>query len=773
VKKLLLILIFLLTLVQISLAQKDLTYLWPIEGTKVLTGAFGDQRRLHFHMGIDISTYEKTGYKVLACQSGWVYRVYSSWWGYGKGLYLKLNDGRYAVYGHLSDFAPKIKELAEKEQIKNKNYFLNLYLEPNWIRVERGELVGYSGETGLGDPHFHFEMRDQNDQPINPLTNGISVVDSQPPVFKKIILRLKGVDCWVDGEDSLAVLPFSYDKKKHLYTLEKIPIIWGKIGLAVSVFDQMDDRLFGIYKLLCYLDDELIFSSRYDTLNFDDTWMVDLDRDFEMTRKGEGNFYKLYVDNGNRLSLYSFGNAKDGLINTLDKDASFSKLHKVEIYAYDPSGNFSKARFDLLFDKKPEIEKMIITQSKDTFFVSGMISQNKLVKNLYGEISSLQNIKWEKKEKIEIKKTNEEYEFFLKLYETNPSLLRIYGEDSCGLRSDYKFLYLDSEDWGDRMVGAGFKPAPTNSELDKSSEWMKDYSFEDGYLTFVLRTYEILKREPKVWLQLDSMIKPVFLKQMDEKSYKVIFLFSNLDKKEVRLCLAGQDIYGDSVSLTEKIPLSFATEKKGGKTISDDGKAMVKLDPGLVFEDVNLRIEITKTPVRFRERISGDFYSFQPSNIPLAGLALVSLSYQGKEWDPTKLALYEYDSGFFRFVSKERDKENKMISGKVRYLSTYLLLEDRKAPQIRIISPKGKKIKDDLPKILVKISDDLSGFGSEEDIIVTLDGDWLIPEYDPEKNVLITKPNGKLSPGWHELLIKAKDRIGNSRVVVKKFEVIT
>ena len=100
-------------------------------------------------------------------------------------------------------------------------------------------------------------------------------------------------------------------------------------------------------------------------------------------------------------------------------------------------------------------------------------------------------------------------------------------------------------------------------------------------------------------------------------------------------------------------------------------------------------------------------------------------------------------------------------------------MEDKKAPQIRIISPKGKKIKDGLPKILVKISDDLSGFGSEEDIIVTLDGDWLIPEYDPEKNVLITKPNQKLSPGWHELLIKAKDRMGNSRVVVKKFKVIT
>jgi hypothetical protein len=335
-------------------------------------------------------------------------------------------------------------------------------------------------------------------------------------------------------------------------------------------------------------------------------------------------------------------------------------------------------------------------------------------------------------------------------------------------------------------VGAGLKPAPT--EGVKSREWIKDYSFEDGYLIFVLKMKEILQREPKIWLEVDSTrIEPLFLKQIDEKSYKTISPFSHLEKKEVRLYLEGKDIFGDSVSLAGRIALSFATEKKGGKTISDDGKAVVKLDSGLVFEDVNLRIDRWKGENRrgriYATRTSlinqaptspkiGDFYSFEPAYIPLAGFAKVFLSYQGEDWDPTKVALYEYDNGFFRFISKERDKEDKMISGRVRYLSTYVLLEDKKAPRIRIISPKRKMIKNDFLKILAKISDDLSGFGSEDDIKVTLDGDWLIPEYDPEKNILITKPNEKLLPGWHELVIEAKDRMGNSRVVIRKFKII-
>ena len=114
-----------------------------------------------------------------------------------------------------------------------------------------------------------------------------------------------------------------------------------------------------------------------------------------------------------------------------------------------------------------------------------------------------------------------------------------------------------------------------------------------------------------------------------------------------------------------------------------------------------------------------------------------------------------------------------MISGKVRNLTIYALLEDKNPPEIKNVYPKpGQIIKGEELIISAWVKDNLSGIGSDLDIKVFLDGEWLIPEYDPEKFVLISKPLKTLSPGWHKLIIKAKDRMGNEKKVKSKFKVM-
>ncbi|MEK7283483.1 MAG: hypothetical protein AAB249_06715, partial [Acidobacteriota bacterium] len=67
--------------------------LWPLEIPGLLLSSFGEYRYDHLHAGIDISTGGGTGYKVLAADSGLVFRLKVEWRGYGRIARRGVRDG--------------------------------------------------------------------------------------------------------------------------------------------------------------------------------------------------------------------------------------------------------------------------------------------------------------------------------------------------------------------------------------------------------------------------------------------------------------------------------------------------------------------------------------------------------------------------------------------------------------------------------------------------------------------------------------------------------
>ena len=100
--KLLLLCLLILT------AQSTTATNWPIQKKIDLSSGFGDFRANRFHTGIDLRTGGKTGTPITAPVSGYIQRIRTSYTGYGKGLYLKGDDGFIYVFGHLLDFYPEI-----------------------------------------------------------------------------------------------------------------------------------------------------------------------------------------------------------------------------------------------------------------------------------------------------------------------------------------------------------------------------------------------------------------------------------------------------------------------------------------------------------------------------------------------------------------------------------------------------------------------------------------------------------------------------------------
>jgi hypothetical protein len=168
-----------------AVANIDDSYLFPTDASHTINSGFADYRSSHFHGGIDISTNRKIGYPVFAAKRGYVYRVSVSPFGYGKMVILRHEDSTYTLYAHLSRFSNQIERIVDSVQKSDGKYSVDLRLKPNEIRVARGELIAYTGATGVGGPHLHFEVRDKDNSMIDPLLFSTLNVTSyrRPKIF--------------------------------------------------------------------------------------------------------------------------------------------------------------------------------------------------------------------------------------------------------------------------------------------------------------------------------------------------------------------------------------------------------------------------------------------------------------------------------------------------------------------------------------------------------------------------------------------------------------
>jgi hypothetical protein len=144
----------------------------PLDSLRV-TGGFGEVRSNHFHAGFDFSTDGLVGRLVHAPEPGSIERVRASGAGYGRSLYLRAADGRLLVFGHLDAFAPALAAYVDSAQRAAGLYEQDLWPAPGRFRFAAGETLAWSGQSGAGGPHLHFEIR-HGDFAIHPLRGGLA-----------------------------------------------------------------------------------------------------------------------------------------------------------------------------------------------------------------------------------------------------------------------------------------------------------------------------------------------------------------------------------------------------------------------------------------------------------------------------------------------------------------------------------------------------------------------------------------------------------------------
>ncbi len=160
----------------------------PLSGLLDVAGGFCEYRRGHFHAGFDLSTDRRVGRPVLAPLTGTLERVRASGVGYGRSLYLRADDGRLLVFGHLDAFAEPVAAYVRAVQDSSGQYEQDLWPAAGRFRFRAGEIIAWTGESGAGGPHLHFEIR-RGDIAYHPGRAGLAVADSSPPSLTELTLE--------------------------------------------------------------------------------------------------------------------------------------------------------------------------------------------------------------------------------------------------------------------------------------------------------------------------------------------------------------------------------------------------------------------------------------------------------------------------------------------------------------------------------------------------------------------------------------------------------
>lgn len=303
----------------------------PLKIPLILAGNFGELRSNHFHSGLDIKTQQRRGIPIYAPADGFAKRIKVAHYGYGKALYLQHPNGYITVYAHLQKYAGAIQEYVKKKQYDKEEYEIELFPEPSALSVKKGDIIGYTGNTGSsGGPHLHYEIRDSSSRPMNPFLFGFEIPDTKAPIVNSVMAYPSDENALVNGSQNPVKLRLT-KQKDGSYRSEDI-IAYGTIGFGVSTDDQQDgaSNKNGAYDITTTFNGTEMFKARFDKFSFGETRYLNRYIDYKNYKKNRVRIQKLFRQSNNPLSLI-VEETDAGYIHVED---GFSSVYSIEITDY-------------------------------------------------------------------------------------------------------------------------------------------------------------------------------------------------------------------------------------------------------------------------------------------------------------------------------------------------------------------------------------------------------------------------------------------------------
>ena len=343
----------------------------PLGIPLILSGNFAELRLNHFHTGLDIKTNGSENYRIYSVDTGFVSRINISHWGYGKAIYVDHPSGYTSVYAHLSRFPSKIESYLRKKQFELEKETVTLYPNSDDLKVSRGEVIAYSGNTGgSSGPHLHFEIREtESEKPVNPMLFNFDIEDNlSPTIYHVKFYPIK--NALINGSANEKLIKVVGDNNN--YTIQNSVSASGLIGLGIHTIDKLNgaSNKCGVYRISLFLDDELIFEQVMNKLDFNTNRYINAHKDYNEYKQHRRSIHKSYISENNELDIYK--NIKnDGLV-MINEDRKYHFKYVLE----DVSGNVSELTFSLQGNKQ-----QFVAENSNKEQLNAVLNKDSIIEN--------------------------------------------------------------------------------------------------------------------------------------------------------------------------------------------------------------------------------------------------------------------------------------------------------------------------------------------------------------------------------------------------------